>query len=369
MTRVLLMSRFGRLGSSSRLRSYQYLPELERCGLDVTVAPLLGDGYLRDLYAGRSRLSFQVAVDHFRRLLWLIRSGGFDLVWIEAELFPWLPAWGEILLQHSGVPYVVDYDDAVFHRYDLHGRPIVRLLLGDKIDRIMRGAATVIAGNDYIAERARRAGAGRVELLPTVIDLNRYEAAAVPQQEPFTIGWIGSPSTARYLQWLQPALAEVCRDGTARLMVVGSGAIELEGVPTEIHPWTEESEAALIRQFHTGIMPLPDEPQERGKCGYKLIQYMACGRPVVASPVGINRQIVDHGVSGFLAADTAEWVTHLRALQHDHALRQQMGDAGRREVERHYCLQVTAPRLAALLRSAAGHPQPAQVHGHPGGPT
>jgi len=351
MMKILLLSRYGRLGSSSRLRSYQYLPALESYGIAVTVAPLLGDDYLKNLYAGRSRLSLQVATDHFCRLAWLIKSRDFDLVWIEAELFPWLPPWGERLLQRFGIPYVVDYDDAVFHRYDLHSKPSVRLLLGNKIDRIMRGAAMVIAGNDYIAERAQLAGAKRIEILPTVIDLVRYTLTKDPEHDLFTIGWIGSPATTKYLEWLQPPLAEVCRDGGARLLAIGAGPLKLDGVPTDVRPWSEDTEAAGISQFHVGIMPLPDSALERGKCGYKLIQYMACGRPVVASPVGVNKRIVDQGVNGFLAADRADWISYLRALRNDAALRVNMGREGRRKVEREYCLQVTAPRLASLFRS------------------
>src|SRR5207302_11438733 len=98
-------------------------------------------------------------------------------------------------------------------------------------------------------------------------------------------------------------------------------------------------------------MPLPDDPPERGKCGYKLIQYMACGRPVIASPVGANREIVEHGVNGFLADTPGEWINALQSLRRDPALRTRMGHAGRKKVERVYSLQVTAPRLADLLLS------------------
>jgi len=353
MTKILLLSRHDRLGSSSRLRSYQYLPYLAANGFEITVAPLLGNDYLTNLYAGKRRFSPGFVVDHIRRLKWLLTCRSFDLLWIEAELFPWLPGWIEELLHKLRIPYVVDYDDAVFHRYDLHGKFLVRFLLGKKIDRVMHGASMVIAGNEYLAERARGAGAAVVEVLPTVIDLERYPVAAQPDNDRYSIGWIGSPPTSKYLHWLQPALAEFCRDGKSRLIAIGSGSLELDGVPTQVLPWSEESEAAGIRRFDTGIMPLMDGTIERGKCGYKLIQYMACGRPVVASPIGVNSRIVEHGTSGFLAADNAEWIHYLRMLQQDPALRKQMGSEGRARVEQEYCLQVTAPRLASLLNRAA----------------
>ena len=126
------------------------------------------------------------------------------------------------------------------------------------------------------------------------------------------------------------------------------------GCPWQSVAWSEATEAASISSLDIGIMPLVDEPFERGKCGYKLIQYMACGLPVVASPVGVNRQIVEHGVNGFLAETPAQWEEALRTLLGDAALRQRMGQAGRRQVEEKYCLQVTGPRLAELLVSASG---------------
>jgi glycosyltransferase involved in cell wall biosynthesis len=118
-------------------------------------------------------------------------------------------------------------------------------------------------------------------------------------------------------------------------------------------PWTEQTEVASIASFDIGIMPLLDAPFERGKCGYKLIQYMACGLPVVASPVGVNCQIVEHGVNGFLADTPEQWEQVLMTLLADAGLRQRMGAAGRRKVEQHYSIQVTGPKLAAMLKLAA----------------
>ena len=135
---------------------------------------------------------------------------------------------------------------------------------------------------------------------------------------------------------------------------VGRGSVPrstLPAVPTEHVPWTEAAEVAAIAEFDVGIMPLADEPWERGKCGYKLIQYMACGLPVVASPVGVNRQIVEHGVNGFLAETPTQWDEALRTLLADPALRQRMGQAGRQKVERQFSLQVTGPKVGCLACS------------------
>ncbi|MBE3067684.1 MAG: glycosyltransferase family 4 protein, partial [Chloroflexi bacterium] len=168
---------------------------------------------------------------------------------------------------------------------------------------------------------------------------------------PLTIGWIGSPVTAKYLLLVKSALAEVCAAHDTRLVLIGAGDIDLAPIPYVSRPWTEETESSAIAGFDLGIMPLADTPWERGKCGYKLIQYMAGCKPVVASPVGANTRIVEHGINGFLAADENEWFDACSTLATDRALRKRMGDAGRQKVEREYCLQVTAPVLKSLLLS------------------
>jgi len=353
--KVLALTRYSRLGGSSRLRFYQYLPYFKQNGIAVEVAPLFGDDYIHDLYSGKGKRPTVVLRAYFRRIKDLLRFRHFNLVWIEKELFPFLPAWGESLVNAFGIPYVVDYDDAIFHNYDLHPNKLVRFLLRNKINNIMKQAAVVVVGNSYLGERAYHAGAKRIELIPTVVDIKRYRVIPKLDRSPFTIGWIGSPATSKYIHLIKPALSDVCKNGNAKVLLVGAGSIMLNDVSVEVKPWAEESEVEDMQTFDVGVMPLPDEPWERGKCGYKLIQYMACGKPVVASPVGVNQEIVDHGINGFLARDVAEWVAALKQLRDNASLKQEMGYAGRRKVEEQYCIQVTAPRLVDIMRSVAKH--------------
>ena len=349
--KVLLLSRYSHMGASSRVRFYQYLPYLGTRGIHVTVANLLENHYLQDLYRGRRKRFGDIISAYIRRLGCLLKSNRFDLLWVEYEILPWLPAWIETMLFRLNIPYVVDYDDAIFHRYNMHPRAMVRVLLGKKIDMVMRRAALVIVGNEYLGNYARKAGAKRVEYIPSVIDLDRYQVMPQPENPVFTIGWIGTPATEQYLHLIHPALRKVCKNGTARLVLVGSSHTELPGVPTEVHAWSEEIEVAEIQSFHVGIMPMPDVAWAKGKCGYKLIQYMACARPVIASPVGVAQGIIEDGNNGFLAATTADWVKAFCVLREDRRLRERMGKAGRAKVERRYSLQITAPMLLSLLRS------------------
>ncbi|MDI1293870.1 MAG: glycosyltransferase family 4 protein [Methylobacter sp.] len=345
--RVLALSRYGRLGASSRMRIYQYVPILQTMGIDVEVSPLLSDDYIRRLYAKQATNWLDVSRDYWMQAVKLLQAKNFDLLWIEKELFPNLPAWFEQALCSLGIPYVVDYDDAIFHNYD-QNPGLAKRFLTDKIDKVMRNAALVVGGNAYLAERARSAGAHHVELLPTVIDLDRYQVVSPIVRDRLVIGWMGSPSTAKYLDLVVPALKVLATEFPLQLRVIGA-QFAGSGLDVDCRLWSEESEVSEIQGFDIGIMPLIDSPWERGKCGYKLIQYMACGKPVIASPVGVNQEIVEDDVNGYLASTVDDWVYAFRALFVNAKKRADMGVQGRRFVEERYCLQVTAPRLAQLF--------------------
>ncbi|MCU7907116.1 MAG: glycosyltransferase family 4 protein, partial [Candidatus Thiodiazotropha sp. (ex Epidulcina cf. delphinae)] len=259
------------------------------------------------------------------------------------------------MIKLRGIPYVVDYDDAIFHRYDHAPSALIRLFLGKKIDRVMSGAALVTAGNSYLANRAKAAGAGEVVQLPTVVDTSRYSCKSKADEAFFTVGWIGSPTTARYLEMLRSPLQELAEVLPLRLLSIGGTIGTIPGVQMECLTWSEADEVENIQRFDVGVMPLHDDPWERGKCGYKLIQYMACGLPVVASPVGVNSEIVEHGVNGFLANTDEAWVVALTQLSNDCRLRMKMGQSGRETVENAYSLSVMAPRLAGALTHAVGN--------------
>ena len=350
MTNVLVLTRYERLGASSRIRFLQFLPGLGRQGFAFDVRPLLDNAYVASLYGGPKVGHGNIIRSYWRRFSALRRRMRYDLVWLEKEALPWLPTFFEIA-RLEGLPYVVDYDDAWFHRYENHW---LSPLLGHKIDAVMRVAHTVVAGNDYLARRARQAGARHVEIVPTAIDLDRYsDLPAAPPGRPLTVGWIGIPLNVHYLAMIAPALRAVAATAPVALHVVGAPVPpEFDGVAATSFPWSEDTEVARIAQFDVGVMPLDDTPWERGKCAYKLLQVMAAGKPVIASPVGANRQVVHHGVNGFLAATTEEWTQALRQLA-DPTLRKRMGAAARQTVEERYSTAVVTPRLADILHKAA----------------
>ena len=349
---ILALTRYERLGSSSRVRFYQYFPYLRTQGVEILSKPFFSDAYIQDLYTGHPPPLKDVFSAYLRRLIVLARSSSFDLLWVEKELLPMLPAGFEALLRMFKIPYVVDYDDAVFHRYDMNPNPLIRMLLKYKIDHVMRHAALVIAGNRYLADRAIMARAHRVMMLPSVVDVSRYLLKPGVVEPIFSVGWIGAPITVPNLELIRDALNRLHRQVNFQVVLIGAGATNpFPDIPVRKLSWSEETELSIGEIFDVGMMPLIDGPFERGKCGYKLVQYMAGGIPVIASPVGVNAEIVEPGVNGYLAESTEDWLLALHELMNNRSKGIEMGLAGRQKAEKMYNLEVTAPKLMNLLSS------------------
>jgi glycosyltransferase involved in cell wall biosynthesis len=331
-----------------------YVPHLQTAGCEVTCAALFPDEVLHSVYSGERRNKLQVARSYVRRLSQLLQSDDYDCLWIEVELLPYVPYVLERLLLR-GRPYVLDIDDAWFHRYQESSNLAVRALLGQKLTRLMQGAREVIVGCPYLEEYALKVGAPRVTCVPTAVDVSSYIAGSARRTDDVVIGWIGTPSNERYVHMIAEALADVCRIRKARFRVIGARPMDIPNVPTEFRHWTEESEARDLSEIDIGVMPLASGAWEQGKCGYKLIQYMAASRVGIASPVGANVGILQHGVTGFLASNADAWRGYLLQLIDDAALRARMGREARRVAEANYDLSNMSPRIhAALQQSLAG---------------
>jgi len=346
--KILYFTKYTRKGASSRLRSYQYFPFLESQGIKVTASPFFDDQYLENLYAGKSILK-QVIKAYIRRFYALRKVFKQDCIFIEYELFPYFPATIEWILKTMDIQYIVDYDDAIFHNYDKNKNPIVRFLFRHKIDKVMKYSRCVIAGNSYLKEKAISSGAKNVQIIPTVIDLNRYSVKNKYDAENIVIGWIGTNSTIKYVKKIVPVLEELIARYKVQIHIVGAGeSLGLGKNETHVK-WSEDSEVQSILAFDIGIMPLDDGDWERGKCGYKLIQYMACAIPVVASAVGANMDIVEHGHNGFLVSELNDWYDYMEQYIKNAALRKQHGKEGRSLVENKYCVQKQIDQYIELL--------------------
>lgn len=352
--KVLALTKYGTMAASTRQRFLQYAPALEGAGIELECSPLLDNDYLSAVLTGGRASLLSVAAAYARRLRAIFTSGRADVIWLHCEFLPYWPGLAESLAARIvGKPIVFDFDDAIFHMYDENARGLVRLLLEGKLEPLLRGVAACACGNAYLYDFAVR-NCRRSIVLPTVVDTTTYRPRQRRKAGPVTIGWIGSPSTWPNVRPLLPLLQELVRSHKVRIRVVGAGtaaeADRFDGL--DLIEWTEASEITEVQAMDIGIMPLADRPFERGKSGYKLVQYMACGLPVVASAVGVNREMVREGVNGFLANSDPEWRAALVRLVEDAALRRDMGKAGRERADHDYSLASQAPRLVALLKAA-----------------
>lgn len=348
--KVLGLTRYGRSGASSRLRFFQYSDGLSQVGISIKFHSLIDDECLSQLYSNGRYKFTRLFLSYCSRIKILLQLKDFNVIWIEKEALPWFPLWMELVLLRK-CQFILDYDDAVFHNYDEHPFYLIRRIFGFRCDRLMARAALVVCGNKYLANRAKQAGSRCVEILPTVIELSRYKSIIVSRVHDKKIPiivWIGSPSTVKYLQNIAESLLILFKRAPFTLRVIGA-QFNYPGLKIECLLWTETDEVSNLSDCSVGIMPLLNSSWEKGKCGYKLIQYMACGLPVVASDVGVNSEIIRHGENGFLVSTSQQWVDALEMVLFDSELSNKMGSLGRAMVERHYCVDRNLPKLSDWL--------------------
>lgn len=242
---------------------------------------------------------------------------------------------------------IFDFDDAVWLRDSYSPRGLVSGRRLRRFRSIIQEADLIVAGNRFLAEQAARfTDPALVSVIPTCLDPNRYRMARHQAEDrPPRLAWIGSSSTLQGLERIADRLDSIGRACPGAILVlICDRPIRLSSLRVEFHPWSEENEGDVLATADMGISWLPDDDWSRGKCGLKLLQYMAAGLPVLANPVGVQREIVRHGTTGYHCDSTEDWIEAVRALAGDSCLRQSMGSAGRREVEQHFSL--TAMRNA-----------------------
>ncbi|HMK62338.1 MAG TPA: glycosyltransferase family 4 protein [Acidimicrobiales bacterium] len=339
----------GRLHASSRFRVLQHVEALKDLGVRVRAVPPriskyagLPPGVVRRKHlAGPARLTLQTA-KLASRLPALTRSWATDVTWLERELLP-----GRLSLEpllHR--PLLFDVDDAIW-------------LISDGYERAVRAIASrsacVLAGNDFLADWFS-ATAPHVERVWTAVDTSRF----LPRSEPsggFTVGWTGSAFTLRYLEPVAGALARFLVEAPeATLVVMADFEPRLPEVPAgrvRFVQWHPETEAEVIRRMDVGIMPLYDDDYARGKCAFKMLQYLATAVPAVVSPVGMAAQVLDMGEVGLAAGNEDEWVDALLHLYHSRDKAEALGRNGRQLVERRFSVPVISRQLAACMRRYA----------------
>jgi hypothetical protein len=344
------------IAPGQRYRTEQWSPYLREHGIELVFSPFADSALQALLYEPGLylRKAAGMAARFARRFVDAWRAADYDAVLVQREACLVGPALIERLARARRPTLIYDFDDAVYLPYvSPTNHYLSYLKFPWKTGALCRMSDLILAGNDHLAAFARRHApdSSAVEVMPSTISLRTYRAKPAGTQAGLPVlGWTGSHSSAQYLKLIEGPLRTLAQRTPFRLLLVGPAALSIPGVETETRPWRSESESEDLWPMDVGLMPLPDADWARGKCGMKALQYMAVGIPAAVSPVGVNKDIVTHGVNGLHARTDEEWVEGLYRLLSDAELRKRQGAAARRTVEEHYSAEAQVPRLVALLR-------------------
>ncbi|MBL7848376.1 MAG: glycosyltransferase family 4 protein [Cyclobacteriaceae bacterium] len=329
---------------SQRFRFEQYLDALRQRNFEIDFRSFLSESGWRILYTRGNvfQKTAALAAGFLRRLGLLFRAiPRADLVFIHREASPIGPPLLEFIIAKVFRKRIIyDFDDAIWLPNTSEENALAAMVKWhSKVGLICRWSERVSVGNEYLGAYASKYNP-QVIINPTTVDTarTRQPISVKVSKKRVTIGWTGSHSTLRYLQLIEPVLLALEREFPERLdfLFIADRAPSLQLKNMTFAPWSEETEIADLARIDIGIMPLEDDAWAKGKCGLKALQYMAMAIPTVASPVGVNLQIIDHGTNGCLCDSLESWTSHLRALIIDSSLRKRMGEAGEKKVGTSY---------------------------------
>lgn len=352
MPSLLVITPYPFLSADTRYRISQYIPGLEKAGWQVAVRPFMNDVLFKIYNSPGHRVETigRTSTRILSRLGDCMQAGKYDVIFLHKEAFMFGPPIFESLIRSQNKRIIYDMDDAFWTHPPQY--PQIGHAFRDpgRIGKIIKMSKHILAGNDFLADYARRYN-HHVTLFPTVLDTSRYlQREEIPNNE-ITIGWVGRWSSSPYLEKLYPVFEELStrfKNVTIRFVGSGEGA-NPQNINLLCTPWRLETEIEDIAAFDIGIMPLPDDEYSKGKCGFKLLQYMALGIPAVASPIGVNSRIITDSVNGFHASTPSEWIEKLAILIQNPDLRKTIGNTARRTVIERYSLQNNLPILLQIL--------------------
>lgn len=314
--------------TGTRYRFPQFLPYLVAEGVEV----------------GLQRI--EQSPPQFLRMLSSLKEA--DIVVILRKL---LPPWKQRLIRRFAKKIVFEYDDSIMYRSSRWSNQYsgTRRL---RFERMVKTSDCIIAGNQFLkSEATKYVPEEKVHIIPTVVDIEKYPLKSYSSSERNVIlGWFGSKSTLYYLKNLIPVFEEISRRfPLVQLKVVCNDFFDIPAMKVIKKEWSEADEITDLQSFDIGLGPLTDDLWSRGKCGLKLVQYLAVGVPAVCSPVGANKEIVSNGEVGFWVSDQREWIERLSTLIDNPELRQKMGKRGRERIKKRYSLQVMTPQVIDIL--------------------
>jgi len=349
--RIIFFTKYTSKGPSSRYRTYQYL-DYFKDEYSCHLFPFFDDDYIERLYIGRIIPFYKVLFYYLRRIWHLMtKPKKKDIIFIEYELMPYFFAWAELFLKLRGIKYLVDYDDAIFHNYDTSYNVFIRIFLKNKIPKVIKHANYVITGSPYLTAFAFQYNRNVTEI-PTSILFKKYENIDNSNLDDFfVIGWIGSKSTSHNLLIIKDALEKFkqCHSDVV-IRLVGVDIITAKALNITPVLWTEQDELQLLNSFHIGIMPLIDNNFNKGKCGFKLIQYMACGKPTISTPLDANVKI-NRNKKNLHAITNEEWFQSFEEMYTHRAYYEEVGKENRKLIADYYSVEANASAYNLVFKS------------------
>lgn len=354
--KVLFLVPYPPEGASNRFRVNQYLKYLRERGVEVRVCSFYSRGLWTILYK-RGNIIKKLLLGifcTFRRLVEILLSYRFDAVFVHRELYPVGPVFFEKIQKLINKKIIFDFDDAIYLPNAAESNKWISSYKNySGAEYLVRESSLVVAGNNYLAGWANAIGAKRVVEIPTVVDTDIFKPVDRKKKngDRIVIGWIGSPTTTAFLEPCRDVFRSVVEKSGGRCVFrfVGGMPSWMDEPGFEFSPWGLENEVELIQGFDIGIMPMPDNKWTRGKCAFKAIEYLAVGIPAVVSPVGMNIEVVENGICGYLAGNDREWQECLLELVGNSELRQKMGAEGRQKVIENYSLERWAPEFVNTI--------------------
>ncbi len=333
--------------ASVRERFITYKNYLKKHKYDVIIRPLIENRIFNKRIIEGLSFSPQLYISLIKRIFQILFSKK-NIIIIQYELIPFFPAILERYLKFKGIPYLVDIDDAIFHNYDSSDNRIIKILLKKKYYIIFKNSFCVLSGNLYLQKKALEFGARKSYLFPTTVDNKtlRYK-----KNKKFTVVWIGSPSTTKYINDLCKEIDTLTGFYDIKFRIIGSkNCLVKKNKNIEFLDWSIKKENKYISQCHLGIMPLRNTKWEKGKCGYKLLMYMKHRLPVIASPVGVNLNIVDNGKNGYFAKTKKDWIKYILKLRNDKKLSKKLGKNGKIRVSQNYVKTIYAKKFNQIIK-------------------
>lgn len=352
--KILFFTKYTEKGPSSRYRSYQYRSYFEEY-FDLEYLPLFDDNYILKLYGNKRKNYCQIIAAYLKRIIQVVKLiGTKDVIFIEYELLPHFPPILEYLLYISRVRVVLDYDDAIFHNYDLHKNFIVRNLLGKKISNIARMANYIITGSPYLTKYFKNYNRNVIEIPTSIIQEKYIIQPSKRKKKSFVVGWIGSKSTSSNILILLNVMKyinDINPNVVFKLMGFDSNLkCHFTHPNIQFIDWSKESEIEFLNQINLGIMPLYDNHFNRGKCGFKLIQYMAMGKPTLSTPLEANLKI-NRDNHNLFASEENEWIKSIIYASENNDYCNHIGSKNRKIVEKYYSVEVNAKLYIKLFKS------------------